>query len=67
MNVKELKKAMVEQDVKQNDLAKALKTTKGNISRKMTGKSDFTLPQAQQLIKFLHLDKKQAYDIFFTQ
>lgn len=67
MNVKELKKAMVDQEVNQNDLAKALNTTTTNISLKMNGKSDFTLLQAQQLIKFLHLDKKQAYDIFFSQ
>lgn len=67
MDIKEFKKAMIDNDLNQSDLANILNTSKTNISNKLNGKSSFTLPQAQLIIKKLHLTKEQAYNIFFTQ
>lgn len=67
MNTKELKKAMIDREINQSDLAETLGVSRASISSKMNNKSTFTLSQAQKIITFMKLSKTEAYDIFFAK
>lgn len=65
MNTNELKKAMIDANMKAKDCAAVLGITESSFSRKMSGKTDFWSGEIIKLVKCLNLREAQIMAIFF--
>lgn len=65
MNVLKLKAKIVENEIKRDDIAKALNKDNSTITRKMQ-RGDFTVEEATKLRNLLNLSLQDACDIFLS-
>lgn len=68
INVSKFKGKVVENGLTLREVAKAIDIDNSTLSRKL-GKNgdDFTIKQADELVKLLHLTAEEAMSIFFSQ
>ncbi len=65
MNVNKLKAKFVEHGMTQNDVAKSIGIANNSLSRKLAGKSEFTLGEVVRLCRVLEI--AEPTEIFFSQ
>ena len=65
-NFQKLKGRMVEYYGTQGNFAKAMGTSKQNLSRKLNNKIKFTYDEITFMIKNLHITSEEVQEIFFN-
>lgn len=66
MNIKELQVEMTRKDITLKHLAGAIGITLSGLYNKINGKTDFTLPEVQAMVKLFNLSDERMKDIFFN-
>lgn len=68
INVAKFKGKVVENGLSLREVAKAINIDKSTLYRKLSKNGDdFTIKQADELVKLLHLSAEEAMSIFFSQ
>lgn len=65
MNIKSFEKKLIDCDVSDKDVVKALSISKSAYYRKKNGQSEFTRSEINACIDFLKLTPDETMDIFF--
>lgn len=65
MNVKALKKKMIDCNVSPSEIANALHIKRNYAYRKLNGRASLTLGQANKIGELLNLSNEEYKDIFF--
>lgn len=64
MNSAKLRGALAERGVRQSDVAQAINISQQSFSRKLNGKTDFLVSEANAIAEFLSLSEDEKVNIF---
>ena len=67
MKFAKLRGAIRERYATEYEFARHVGMTRDTLGRKLNGKSEFTLPEMEQILEALAIPKRDVYDYFFTQ
>ena len=67
MKFAKLRGAIRERYAAEYEFARPVGMTRDTLGRKLNGKSEFTLPEMEQVLEALAIPKRDVYDYFFSQ
>ena len=67
MKFAKLRGAIRERYATEYEFARHVGMTRDTLGRKLNGKSEFTLPEIEQVLEALAIPKRDVYDYFFSQ
>lgn len=67
MKFAKLRGAIRERYATEYEFARHVGMTRDTLGRKLNGKSEFTLPEMEQVLEALAIPKRDVYDYFFSQ
>ena len=67
MKFAKLRGAIRERYETEYEFARHVGMTRDTLGRKLNGKSEFTLPEMEQVLEALAIPKRDVYDYFFSQ